>query len=118
MSDKSSGSNQDKFREAVLSGRSDDDKRMIEKSFEGTKNAPQFQQSSIQFGDMVRVKNTPETERLGLAGLSGPVFGQTIPSSSGADVIGSPNKDYAISVFFEDRGVQLWFAEDLLELVK
>jgi hypothetical protein len=41
-------------------------------------------------GAEARVRSTPETEALGLAGLSGPVFGETQPSSSRVNVIGNP----------------------------
>jgi hypothetical protein len=95
----------------------DDKHRKIEGFFEGTTPAPQFVQSVIQLGDTVRVKRTPETERLDLAGLTGPVFGQTIPSTSAVDVVGTPKNDYAINVYFEERDQQFWFADDLLELV-
>ena len=62
-----------------------------------------------------RIRSTPETEALGLAGLSGPVFGETRPSSSGVAVIGNASHDYAIAVHLEARGETLWFDPDLLE---
>jgi hypothetical protein len=66
--------------------------------------------------DRVRVRSTPETERLGLAGLVGEVMGETIPSSSGvAEVIGGAAADYAINAWFEERREQYWFHPDLLE---
>ena len=66
-------------------------------------------------GAEARVRSTPETEALGLAGLSGPVFGETQPSSSRVNVIGKPADDYAIAVHLEARGKTFWFAPDLLE---
>ncbi len=72
----------------------------------------------ISFGDTVRVLSTPLTESLGLAGLEGTVYGQTVPSSSGATpIIGDEKNDYAINVFFEELKVSHWFVEDLLEFV-
>jgi hypothetical protein len=64
-----------------------------------------------------RVRTTPETEALGLAGLCGPIFGETRPSSSGVDVIGHVTDDYALAVHFESRDETRWFAPDLLEHV-
>jgi hypothetical protein len=69
-------------------------------------------------GAEARVRSTPETEALGLAGLSGPVFGETQPSSSGVNVIGHPADDYAIAVHFEARRETFWFAPDLLERLR
>jgi hypothetical protein len=66
-------------------------------------------------GSEARVRSTPETEALGLAGLSGPIFGETQPSSSRVSVIGQPADDYAIAVHLEARGKTFWFAPDLLE---
>jgi hypothetical protein len=77
-----------------------------------------FPDTGISFGDNVRVKTTALTEKLGVAGLSGHVFGQTIPSSSGVDdIISEAPVDYAINVYFDDRKEGFWFAEPLLELV-
>jgi hypothetical protein len=65
---------------------------------------------------LVRVRSTPETDRLGLAGLVGEVTGETIPSSSGVEeIIGGATADYAINAWFEDRREQFWFHPDLLE---
>jgi hypothetical protein len=72
----------------------------------------------ITFADTVRVKATPETEAAGLAGLTGEVVGQSVPSISGASpIIGSLTEDYAVNVFFADRNEGHWFAEQLLEFV-
>jgi hypothetical protein len=66
--------------------------------------------------DLVRVRVTAETERLGLAGLVGEVMGETIPSSSGvSEVVGGGEEDYAINAWFEERQEQFWFAPGLLE---
>lgn len=73
--------------------------------------------SNIGFGDNVRVRTTPETEALGVAGLAGQVFGWTTPSVTGVAVVGGLENDYAINVNFEGRGQQLWFATELLEFI-
>ena len=70
---------------------------------------------TIGFGDNVRLLDTPLTRKLGVAGHIGPVHGETIPSSSGVEMIGEG--DHAVAVWFEDRQEALWFAPDLLEFV-
>ncbi len=74
-------------------------------------------QSSISFGDNVRVLATPLTEGLELAGLVGQVHGETTPSVTGVEVIGGVSEDYAINVFFDDRKESYWFVAELLELI-
>ena len=59
--------------------------------------------SSISFGDNVRVRVTTVTEERGLAGMCGQVCGETTPSLTGVDAIGNPKTDYAINVFFESQ---------------
>jgi hypothetical protein len=77
-----------------------------------------YAMKKISFGDNVRVRSTPLTEKLGLASLIGPVFGLTVPSSSGVGgIIGGTEKDFAINVMFDERNEAFWFAEDLLELI-
>ena len=70
-----------------------------------------------EFGDHVRIRNAPETDALGLAGLEGQVFGQTTPSVSGVKVIGVVNQDYAINVYFKGKEFSHWFAPELIELL-
>jgi hypothetical protein len=67
------------------------------------------------FGDHVRIRSTPETEAAGVAGAEGHVHGFTTPSVTGVPVIGVPTDDFALNVFFEDRGESLWFAADLVQ---
>ena len=67
------------------------------------------------FADRVRIKATEETERLGVAGLEGIVFGWTTPSVTGVDVIGDRGEDLAVNVHFEARNEGFWFAEHLVE---
>lgn len=64
---------------------------------------------------LVRIKATPDTERLGLAGKVGVSYGFTTPSATGIIPIGELEDDYAESIFFEDTGQQLWFAAQLIE---
>ena len=53
---------------------------------------------AISFGDNVRVVSTPLTVSLGLAGLTGQVYGETSPSVTGVEAVGETSKDYAINV--------------------
>lgn len=71
----------------------------------------------IHFGDVVRVKESEETIRIGLAGKKGDVHGETMPSITGISVIGEPLHDFAVSVYFEELDTSHWFAEELLELL-
>ena len=73
--------------------------------------------TEISFGDNVRVLTTPLTSDLGIAGMVGQVFGQTVPSSSGVEVVGTLTSDYAINVYFEAKGEGVWLPEELLEFV-
>lgn len=76
-----------------------------------------FPSDSPTFGDNVRIRHSPETESIGLAGLVGNVHGQTTPSVTGVEVIGELSSDYAINVFFDDRDESFWFAPALVEFV-
>lgn len=78
-------------------------------------NVPNFERF-----DTVRVRVIPETEALGLAGLTGTVCGETVPSSSGvfqADIVGNLTEDYAVSVRFGELFREYWFARGSLELL-
>jgi hypothetical protein len=72
---------------------------------------------AVSFGDNVRVTSTPLTVSLGLAGLTGAVYGETTPSVTGVEVIGGVDADYAINVQLDGRDESLWFAPELLEFV-
>jgi hypothetical protein len=72
---------------------------------------------AISFGDKVRVASTPLTVSLGLAGLTGVVYGETTPSILGVEVIGGAARDYAINVKLDGRDEPFWFAPELLEFV-
>ena len=73
--------------------------------------------SMTGFADRVRIKRTEETERLGLAGREGQVFGHTTPSVTEVAVVGALSEDYAINVHFDELDEGFWFAENLVELV-
>jgi hypothetical protein len=69
----------------------------------------------ISFGDNVRIRMRPVTEKLGVAGKTGSITGEISPSVTGVQVIGDPSQSFAFSVELDDR--TLWIAPDLLELV-
>ncbi|WP_028487593.1 hypothetical protein [Thiothrix lacustris] len=71
----------------------------------------------ISFGDNVRVLSSSETDRLGLSGKVGQVYGETTPSVTNVEVIGELREDYAINVSLDDAGSDFWFASQLLEFV-
>lgn len=73
--------------------------------------------SNMSFGDNVRVRSTPDTEALGVAGQLGQVYGETTPSVTGVTVVGPLAGDYALNVHLEGRPDALWFAPELLEFV-
>ena len=72
---------------------------------------------NISFGDNVKVLSSPETDKKGLSGKTGQVYGETTPSVTSVEVIGEVLNDYAINVSFEDIGLQYWFAPELLEFI-
>lgn len=72
---------------------------------------------NVSFGDNVRIRATNETEAAGVAGLTGQVYGETTPSVTNVDVIGSPSTDFAIAVHIEQRDETLWFAPELVEFL-
>ncbi|MFN0303060.1 MAG: hypothetical protein ACKVQU_22200 [Burkholderiales bacterium] len=73
--------------------------------------------ASISYGDNVRVLRTAETEQLGIADLIGNVYGETTPSETGVKVIGRPEVDYALNVYFETLDSSYWLAPNLLQFV-
>jgi hypothetical protein len=68
-------------------------------------------------GDHVRIRRTAVTEAAGIAGLDGPVFGESSPSSSGVAVIGPAPDDYVINVYVEDRQESYWLAPEHVEFL-
>ena len=69
------------------------------------------------FGDKVKVIRTPETESTGFADQIGIVQGITKISVSGVTVIGSPTKDTALNIFFEELNESAWFTPELIAFV-
>ena len=73
--------------------------------------------SGLSLGDNVKVRSTPETEARGIAGLRGQIYGETTPSVTGVQALGTLQSDYAINVSFEDRKESVWLAPELVEFV-
>ena len=73
--------------------------------------------SDICYGDNVRIRRTPETERLGIADTIGNVYGETTPSETRVEVIGLLRSDYALQVYFDALQKSYWFAPGMLEFV-
>jgi hypothetical protein len=69
------------------------------------------------FGNTVKIKSSPETEKSDTAEKIGEIYGETTPSVTGVDVIGNLKRDYAVNVYFKDTKTSLWFDEDLLEVI-
>ncbi|MEI4505720.1 hypothetical protein WBQ88_06760 [Sphingopyxis sp. CCNWLW253] len=74
-------------------------------------------ESMTGFADRVRIRRTEETERLGLAGREGQVFGHTTPSVTDVAVVGTLSEDYAVNVHFDELDEGFWFADDLVEMI-
>ena len=72
---------------------------------------------SLSFGDNVRIRSTPLTEKLGLAEQTGSIYGETTPSVTGVEVVGEVTDDYAVNVMIEARGEHRWFSPDLVEFI-
>ena len=71
----------------------------------------------IRFGDRVQVRDTAPARALGIVGLVGLVLGETTPSVSGVEVVGSPGGDFALNVELDDGAGSFWFAADMVELL-
>ena len=71
----------------------------------------------VSFGDNVSIRSSPETENIGIAGLSGHVCGETTPSVIDVEVIGICETDYAINVFVEELQKSFWLSPALVEFV-
>lgn len=71
----------------------------------------------VRFGDRVQVRDTAPARALGIVGLVGLVLGETSPSVSGVEVVGSPGGDFALNVELEDGAGSFWFAADMVELL-
>ncbi len=69
------------------------------------------------FGDRVRVKESPETRAAGIAGLEGDIYGVTTPSVTNVEVVGGAPDDCAFNVSFESRKETFWIRPDLVEVL-
>jgi hypothetical protein len=79
--------------------------------------AQQLANSAVGFGDIVRIKESPETVAADLANIEGTCFGLSVPSSSGVHVIGTSARDFAINVSIDGKG-EFWLADHLVERVR
>jgi len=73
--------------------------------------------ANVSYGDNVRIHRTAETEQLGIADMIGNIFGETTPSETRVEVIGKPEVDYALNVYFDTLDMSYWLAPHLLEFV-
>lgn len=71
----------------------------------------------LEFGDCVRIRETDETRRRGLAGQEGDVCGLTTPSASRVEVIGGADDDYALGVRVDSLDRDIWIHPELLERI-
>lgn len=69
------------------------------------------------FGDRVRIRQTSVTEAAGIAGLEGSVFGESVPSASGVEVIGPAPDDFALNIYVEERKASYWLAPEHVEFL-
>ena len=72
--------------------------------------------SPINFGDTVRIRDTPETRAFQVAGTIGTVYGETTPSVTSVELIGTSTDDYAVNVKPEN-GDDFWIVVDLVEFI-
>jgi hypothetical protein len=76
-------------------------------------DATQHTEAQPKVGDRVSIVKTEVTEAAGFAGRIGTAGGWTTPSQTGVAVVGSPVRDHAHGVNFED-GSSAWFDPDLV----
>jgi len=69
------------------------------------------------FGDRVRIRETTVTQSAGIAGLEGDVFGESVPSASGVEVLGPAPDDFVLNVFIEERKQGYWLAPEHVEFL-
>ena len=74
-----------------------------------------WKQSAAQFGDRVKIRTVAETEKAGIAGRSGVVYGATTVSVTGVEVIGSTAEDVALNVSIDESEETVWIAPYLVE---
>jgi hypothetical protein len=69
------------------------------------------------FGDRVRIRQTAVANSAGIAGLEGLIYGETVPSLSGAQVVGPCPGDFALNVYIKERDSDYWLAPEHVEFV-
>lgn len=75
------------------------------------------QQEFISFGDTVRIRATRETRRLGIAGKTGSVYGETRAKPERDEIIGESSASFVFQVYMPDRNDMFWMVPELLEFV-
>ncbi len=68
-------------------------------------------------GDRVRIRRTAVTHQAAIAGLEGQIYGETVPSLSGVQVLGPCPDDFALNVYIEERGSDHWLAPEHVEFM-
>src|SRR5690606_16103071 len=72
---------------------------------------------SISFSDNVRILPGAATDAAGISGLSGCIYGETVPSASGVSVLGELSGDYAVNVFVEELNKDFWLDPSLVQFI-
>lgn len=76
-----------------------------------------LKQMVVSFGDNVRILSGAATDAAGISGLSGCIYGETVPSASGVPVLGELSEDYAINVYVEDLNQDFWLDPTLVQFI-
>ena len=72
---------------------------------------------AVSFGDNVRILSHQATDAASISGRLGCVYGETVPSISGASVLGELKEDYAINVFIDELQQDFWLDPSLVEFL-
>ena len=72
----------------------------------------------VAFGDIVRIKQNPETIHAGIAGLEGTVYGFTTPSVTRVVAVGSMAEDFALNVHVGSLNQAFWLDPSSIEFVE
>ena len=75
-------------------------------------------EGSLRFGDIVRIRQTPETLQAEIAGLVGTMYGFTTPSVTGVATVGALADDLALNVHVDSLGQAFWLDPSDIELVE
>ena len=74
--------------------------------------------ASFRFGDIVCIKQTPDTLKAEIAGLNGTVYGFTTPSASGVTAVGPLSDDFALNVHVDSLRKAFWLDPSTIDLVE